>query len=102
MTRVLIYAAAGILIFVLALYSVITRRDMLRRIIAANMMGAGVFLVFVSMAVRGPEQTPDPVPQAMVLTGIVVSVSATALGLALVRKLHAVSGQSRLPEDRLP
>ena len=42
---------------------------------------------------------PDPVPQAMVLTGIVVAVAATALALALVRKLHALSGRLELPDD---
>jgi multicomponent Na+:H+ antiporter subunit C len=41
----------------------------------------------------------DPVPQAMVLTGIVVAVAATALALALVRKLHALTGQLELPDD---
>jgi len=39
------------------------------------------------------------VPQAMVLTGIVVAVAATALALALVRKLHALTGQLELPDD---
>ena len=42
---------------------------------------------------------PDPVPQAMVLTGIVVAVAATALALALTRKLHALTGRLDLPED---
>ena len=36
----------------------------------------------------------------MVLTGIVVAVSATALGLALLRRMHAHDGSPRLPEDR--
>jgi len=35
-----------------------------------------------------------------VLTGIVVAVAATALALALARKLHALTGRLELPEDR--
>jgi multicomponent Na+:H+ antiporter subunit C len=35
----------------------------------------------------------------MVLTGIVVAVAATALALALVRKLSALTGQLELPDD---
>jgi len=34
---------------------------------------------------------PDPVPHALVLTGIVVAFSATALALALGRRLREVS-----------
>jgi multicomponent Na+:H+ antiporter subunit C len=60
-------------------------------------MGSGAFLVLVGLAQR--YDVADPVPQAMVLTGIVVAVAATALALALVRKLHALSGQLELPDD---
>jgi len=50
-------------------------------------MGAGVFHVLVAVAYRGLDAAPDPVPQALVLTGIVVAVSATALALALGQRL---------------
>ena len=46
-----------------------------------------------------PEQ-PDPVPHAMVLTGIVVAVSATAFALVLARRIYSVTGSTRLPEDK--
>jgi multicomponent Na+:H+ antiporter subunit C len=42
----------------------------------------------VAVAYRGLDQAPDPVPQALVLTGIVVAVSATALALALWSRLE--------------
>ena len=51
-------------------------------------MGTGVFMLLISIAYRGPDVAPDPIPHALVLTGIVVAVSATALALALVRRLH--------------
>jgi len=38
----------------------------------------------------------DTVPQAMVLTGIVVAIAATALA----RQLLELSGRMQLPEDR--
>ncbi len=56
--------------------------------LSINVCGAGVFLVFVTLAYRGSELPPDPVPHALVLTGIVVAVSATALALALGRRLR--------------
>ena len=42
--------------------------------------------ILVATAYRGPEVAADPIPHALVLTGIVVAVSATALGLALERR----------------
>jgi multicomponent Na+:H+ antiporter subunit C len=60
----------------------------LRKLIAINITGAGVFQLLVAVAYRGLDQAPDPVPQALVLTGIVVAVSATALALALWNRLE--------------
>lgn len=51
-------------------------------------MGGGVFHVLVAVAYRGLDTAPDPVPQALVLTGIVVAVSATAFALALGQRLE--------------
>ena len=42
--------------------------------------------------------TIDPVPQALLLTGIVVTIAAMALALA--RQLRDLGGAMRLPEDR--
>ena len=82
-----IYTLAGVALFVLALRAVLLHRTLLGRILAINVCGAGVFLMFVALAYRGPEQVPDAVPHALVLTGIVVAVSATALAVALGRRL---------------
>ena len=60
---------------------------LLRKLIAINVMGAGVFQILVVIAYRGLELPPDPVPHALVLTGIVVAVSATALALAFGKRL---------------
>jgi len=57
----------------------------LRRILAFNIMGSGAFLVLVGLAQR--HGVVDPVPHAMVLTGIVVAVASTALALALGRRI---------------
>jgi multicomponent Na+:H+ antiporter subunit C len=39
-------------------------------------LGSGVFLMFGAMAYRDPGPVADPVPQAMVITGIVVALAA--------------------------
>jgi multicomponent Na+:H+ antiporter subunit C len=80
-------------------YALVVYAHLLRKILAVNVMGSGVFLVLVALARRSGETTPDPVPHAMVITGIVVAVSATALGLGLMLKVEAATGQARLPEQ---
>jgi multicomponent Na+:H+ antiporter subunit C len=57
--------------------------------LAFNLVGSGVFLVFGIIARRGAVGVfPfDPVPQAMVITGIVVAFAASALAVALMLRL---------------
>ncbi len=97
MTSGLMFALAGAALFAMGVAGVVLIEHLLRRIVAFNLMGSGAFLVMVGLAQRN--DVADPVPQAMVLTGIVVAVAATALALALVRRLHVLTGKLELPED---
>ena len=92
------YALTGVALFALGLYGLLVNRHLLRRIVAFNVIGSGVFLVFGAIAARGPGGA-DPVPQAIVITGIVVAVSATALALTLCRRIHRATGRTSLPDD---
>ncbi len=89
LTTQILYALAGCVIMALGLRGALLHASLLQRIVAINVMGAGVFMLLIAVAYRGPGQSPDPLPHALVLTGIVVAVSATALALALARRLHA-------------
>ncbi|MCG2824244.1 MAG: NADH-quinone oxidoreductase subunit K [Desulfurivibrionaceae bacterium] len=95
MSSGLIFAITGVVLFAMGSAGMLLVAHLLRRILAFNLMGSGAFLILVGLAQRGG--TPDPVPQAMVLTGIVVAVAATALALALLRKLHTLNGRTELP-----
>ena len=77
-----LYALLGAALFAMSLYSLVVRADPLRRILSLNVMGVGVFMVLVATAADSAPFA-DPVPHAMVLTGIVVAVCATAFALAL-------------------
>jgi multicomponent Na+:H+ antiporter subunit C len=83
----LLYGGSGILLVLLGLWSFLVHAPLLRKLIAINVLGAGVFHILVAIAYRGIESPPDPVPHALVLTGIVVAVSATALALAFGKRL---------------
>jgi len=84
----LLYALAGIWIAMIGLRGVLAETDWFRKIIGANILGSGIFLLLVAIARRNPDGPPDPVPHGMILTGIVVAVSATALMLALLGYLR--------------
>jgi multicomponent Na+:H+ antiporter subunit C len=94
-----LYAVVGLGLFCLGLFALIVHAHLLRKILAINVMGSGIFLVLVALAKRTVAASPDAVPQAMVITGIVVAVSATALGLVLMLKLTTATGRAELPED---
>ena len=96
---VTLYALTGIGLFFLGLYSLIVQAHLIRKIIALNIMGSGVFLVLVGLGGRTSSAVPDPVPQAMVLTGIVVAIAATALALTLILRVQAETGRTELAEQ---
>ena len=84
--QILALCAAGLV--GLGLYGVIISHDALRRIVAFNVIGGGVFLFFGAIARRGAAAgfAGDPVPQALIITGIVVAFAATALAVALITR----------------
>lgn len=99
MNAVWFYAFAGVGLFSLGLHAVIVHAHLLRKILALNVMGSGVFLILAALAKRGGLAVPDPVPHAMVITGIVVAVAATALALMLMLRLTAETGRAALPDE---
>jgi multicomponent Na+:H+ antiporter subunit C len=85
----------------LGLYGLIIHPQPLRKILAFNLLGSGVFLQFGVIARRGAASGlgGDPVPQALVITGIVVAFSATALAVALLLRLFQETGRTTLNAD---
>ena len=84
-----LFGLCGAALVGIGLFVAITHADLLRRVVSFNILGAGVFLVFGAVARRGAGAgfETDPVPQALVITGIVVAFSATALAIALLERL---------------
>ncbi|MBS8241070.1 Na+/H+ antiporter subunit C [Marinobacter lipolyticus] len=96
MTASLLYALAGAVLFGMGLYGLLRLPHLLRKLLAFNIMGSGVFLVMVGLPQhRGGA---DPIPQALVLTGIVVAIAATALAVVLMRRYYHLSGMTTLEE----
>jgi multicomponent Na+:H+ antiporter subunit C len=82
----------------LGLYGLIAHPQPLRKILAFNLLGSGAFLLFGVVARRGAVAgfVGDPVPQALVITGIVVAFAASALAVALLLRLFQATGDAAL------
>lgn len=93
-----LYGLTGAVLVGLGLFGFISRRDLLRRVLAFNVIGSGTFLVFGAAGARGGAEA-DPVPQALIITGIVVALAATALAVGLVVAHARATGRGTLPED---
>ena len=96
-----LYGLAGSALVGIGLFGLVVQAGILRKILAVNLLGAGIFLLFGVVARRGaaPGLGSDPVPQAMVITGIVVAFAATAIATALLVRLAAATGRDTLPTD---
>lgn len=98
-SQFLLFGLTGVGLVCTGLYHLIVRRHLLRKILALNVMSSGIFLLLVAIGRRNEQEMPDPVPQAMVLTGLVVAVSVTALALGIIRRMHRHSVEAILGEE---
>jgi multicomponent Na+:H+ antiporter subunit C len=99
MSQFLIYSVASVALVCTGLYGLIVHPHLLRKVLALNVMASGVFLLLVSVARRNWNVVADPVPHAMVLTGIVVAVSTTAFALAIARSIHMETGGTSFRDE---
>ena len=93
--------AAAMILFGIGFTTLLLHRNMIKKIIGFSMMDAAIFLFLAAKGfiegrkapivvdgVQNMEAYINPVPAGLVLTGIVVSVSVTALMLALTVRLY--------------
>jgi len=101
MTDATVYGVCSAVLVGLGLFGLIMHPQPLRKILAFNLIGGGVFLLFGVVARRGAAAGlgGDPVPQALVITGLVVAFAATALTVALLLRLFEETGRATLRSD---
>ena len=102
MSEATLFGLCGAALVGLGLYGLICHPGALRKIVAFNLLGGGVFLLFGVVARRGAASgfSGDPVPQALVITGLVVAFAATALAVALVLRVAQAAGGTGLDPER--
>jgi multicomponent Na+:H+ antiporter subunit C len=96
----LLYSLTGLILFIFGFFALIVCAHPLRKILGCNIMASGIFLFLVATSYRTDAAAIDPVPQAMVLTGIVVSVSFTAVALILAIHVRKSAPKNPQPGER--
>lgn len=103
---------AAIALMMIGLFGLLTQRNVIKIIISLNILeiGLNIFIISIGFVAGGiaPILTSsyasgglafvDPLPQALVLTAIVIGVGTTALGLALAKTIYTTYGTFDLDE----
>lgn len=93
--------AVAMLLFVIGFSNLLLHRNLIKKIIGLNIMDSAIYLFLaekgyiagrvVPIVVNGVQDVEayiNPIPSGLVLTGIVVSVSVSALMLSLTVRLY--------------
>ena len=109
-----VYGTA-ILVMLIGLYGALTKKSLLKIVIGLSVMESGLNLLIVALGYLKGGTAPifsegflngsnkvmvDPVPQALVLTAIVIGFGVTAVALALVIRLYRHHGTLNIDEIR--
>lgn len=99
----------AIFLMMVGFYTVISRGNLVKKIIGLNIFQVSVFLLYISISTvengaapiitKGVELYSNPLPHVLILTAIVVGVATTALALALVVRIKEAYGT--IEEDEI-
>ncbi len=102
---------AAIILFVFGIYGLFTNKNVIKMIISLNIMEIGLNIFIISIGFNYDGIAPiisstndlgyifvDPLPQALVLTAIVIGVGTTALGLAIAKNIYKTYNTFELDE----
>ena len=88
-----------VVLMMTGLYIVVSRGNLLKKIVGLNIFQAAVFMLYISTGkvtggtapifIDNPDQAySNPLPHVLILTAIVVGIATTALGLALIVRIN--------------
>jgi multicomponent Na+:H+ antiporter subunit C len=105
---------AGMVLVLIGVWGILTRKDLIRIVIAFSILDTGSHLVLVSLGQVGRLTAPildsdvlrsagsraviDPLPSALVLTAIVIGVAVTALMLTFAVRMHRERGSHSIDD----
>jgi len=94
----------AIVLFMVGFHTMLTHSNLIKKVIAMNIMDTSVFLMMVAVGYIHGAKPPimdsaqpeglyiNPLPSALIITGIIVAVSITAFALSLVVKIYQYYG----------
>ncbi|PVV06211.1 MAG: Na+/H+ antiporter subunit C [gamma proteobacterium symbiont of Ctena orbiculata] len=98
-----------IILMMVGLYTVISRGNLIKKIIGLNIFQVSIFFLYISLGTvkggaapiitEGVKVYSNPLPHVLILTAIVVGVATTALALALVVRIKESYGT--IEEDEI-
>jgi len=108
------FIGGSIILILIGLFGVLTRKNLIKIVISIGIMDTGVNLLLVSLGYINNGLAPvltaanssnnlnyvDPIPQALVLTAIVIGVAILALGLSIVIKIYENQNTLQIDEIR--
>jgi multicomponent Na+:H+ antiporter subunit C len=90
------------LVLLVGIWGLITKANLIKKLVALSIMNSAIVMFFIyfgsqagseaPIGVEGGENMVDPLPQALMLTAIVVGVCVTALAVVLVYRLYRKFG----------
>jgi multicomponent Na+:H+ antiporter subunit C len=101
----------SIVLLMLGLYALMTKRNLVKKMMGLNLFQTAVILFYVTMGkVAGgeapilregakPSDYSNPLPHVLMLTAIVVGIATTALGLSLIVRVKEAYGT--IEEDEI-
>lgn len=98
-----------ILLMMIGFYAMIAKENLIKKIIGMNIFQTAIFLFYISLSKVEGGTAPilwdkavlydNPFPHVLILTAIVVSVSTTAVALALTIRIYKAYGT--IEEDKI-
>lgn len=104
-----------VILMMIGFYAVIAKKNLVKKVIGLNIFATAIFLFYISIGdmreIPGKIITEpiymhgenlvyvNPIPHVLILTGIVVSVSTTAVALALIIRIYREFGT--IEEDKI-
>jgi multicomponent Na+:H+ antiporter subunit C len=92
----------AIFLMMAGFYVVISQGNLVKKLVGLSLFQTSVFIFFISMGKVADGHAPiltegvtlysNPLPHVLILTAIVVGVATTAVGLALVVRIHEAYG----------
>ena len=85
-------------LLIMGIWGMVRKENLVKKVISLSIFNASVIMLFVytgslegqeaPILLKGVKEVVDPLPQALMLTAIVIGICITALALAIVVKIY--------------